>query len=360
MSGNKIRIIDIGRSYERLAKIFDGQFIEINMSEPISLNPFSNLKNLSDEESGATDLEFLNSLFLLMGLPSEKKKAEELRKLMKSYLDEAILESWNKYQQDSCVDTVVEMLEKYKSKDQRVEDFIRTLRPYTSKGLYGKFFNGVSDIHFDADIVVMENDTIEQMPDLRDPAIMLLTYHISQEIYLGYHTDQKFIVIIDEAHKFLGNPQIDLFIEQAYRRFRKHGASMILGTQGFEDFYGGDTISRAGRVIVQNSYWKFFLLQTATSRQALKKSDYFNLSEYEENIMDSIAPVKGEYGEGYLISENSKLKFRVVLDDFLKALYFSDPEIRAKIKQLVDKGMSYLEAVETVMEEMRKWNGMNG
>ena len=370
MSGNKIRIIDIGRSYERFAHIFGGQFIELDMNNPLSLNPFTKLKDLTynekeigvlpeeyenqeDTASSATDLEFLTSLFLLMGLPSEQKKAEELRKLMKAYLDEAILESWEKYKQDSCVDTVLEQLQKYTG-DNRVADFIRTMRPYTTKGLYGKFFNGESNIEFDADIVVMENDTIEQMPDLRDPAIMLLTYHISQEIYLGYHTDKRFLVMVDEAHKFLGNPQIDLFIEQAYRRFRKHGASMILGTQGFEDFYGGDKISRAGRVIVQNSYWKFFLLQTATSRQALKASNYFNLTEYEESIMDSINPSKGEYGEGYLISENVKVKFRVVLDDFLKAMYFSDPEVRARIKQYVDNGMSYLEATRKVMEEMKK------
>ncbi|WP_457641313.1 TraC family protein [Persephonella sp.] len=367
MSGNKIRIIDIGRSYERFAYVFDGQFIELNMAKPISLNPFTNLQELSYDETkigvveeddnnaegSATDLEFLTSLFLLMGLPAEPKKALELRKLMKAYLDEAILESWNKYKQDSCVDTVVEMLSKYKDKDHRVDDFVRTMRPYTSKGLYGKFFNGASNIHFNADIVVMENDTIENIPDLRDPAIMLLTYHISKEVYMGYHDDLKFLVMIDEAHKFLGNPQIDLFVEQAYRRFRKHNASIILGTQGFEDFYGGEKMSRAGRVIVQNSYWKFFLLQTATSRQALKKSDYFNLSEYEESIMDSINTVKGEYGEGYLISENIKLKFRVVLDDFLKALYFSDPEVRAKIKKLVNSGMSYLEAVRTVMKEIK-------
>ncbi len=351
LSGNKVRIIDIGRSYERFAKIFDGQFIELNMSNPISLNPFSNARDLTSDTE-ASDVEFLINLFLLMGLPAFQDKALELKKLMKSYLDEAIKESWLHYGRESCVDTVMEFLNKHK--DSRVEDFVKTLMPYSTKGVYGSFFNGESTLDLHADIVVMENDTIEQLPDLRDPALMLLTYHISQEIYLS-HTDKKFIVIMDEAHKFLGNPQIDLFVEQAYRRFRKHGASIILGTQGFEDFYGGaDNISTAGRVIVQNSYWKFFMLQTATSRQALKKSNYFDFNQYEEDLLDSILPVRGEYGEAYLISEMVKAKVRIVLDDYLKALYFSDPEIRRRIKELVDSGMSYIEATNVIMKEMKR------
>lgn len=347
---DQIWIIDIGRSYEKWTYSFGGQFIELKKEDPLCLNPFSHIE---DKEVLAEYLEFLIDFFLLMGLPREKTLSEQLEKLMKSFLENAIKGSYDKYGTESCIDTVLEFLSSGPGGDDpRMLDFIQTMTPYRSTGQYGAFFNGKSTVNFHSRIVCMENDTLENIPDLRDPALMLLTFHISKEIYLAEkaHPGQKHIVVIDEAHKFLGkSPHIDLFIEQAYRRFRKHGAAMILGTQGFEDFYGGDTISRAGRVIVQNSFWKFMMMQTATSRQAIKNSNFFNLSQYEEAMMDSISPAKGEYGETMLISENVIAKARILLDDFHKVLLFTDSELRDRIEQLVKRdGLTYLEAVEKI------------
>jgi conjugal transfer ATP-binding protein TraC len=127
---------------------------------------------------------------------------------------------------------------------------------------------------------------------------------------------------------------------------------MILGTQGFEDFYGGETVSKAGRVIVQNSSYKFFMMQTSTSRQAIKKSNFFNLSPFEEQMMDSVAPVTGEYGETMLISENVTAKFRILLDDFHKTLLFTDSDLKEKIKHLMEtEGKTLLQAIEMINKQ---------
>lgn len=355
LSNNKIWIIDIGRSYEKFTNALEGQFIELKRDNPLCLNPFSHIEDASDLNEY---LDFLIDLFLLLGLPREKTLSEQLEKLMKSYLEQAIKESFAKYKQDSCVDTVIEFLTEDHGDDQRILDFIKTSSPYMRNGQYGPFFNGKSTVNFHSDIVCMENDTLENVPDLRDPALMLLTFHISKEIYLSSktHPGQKHVVIIDEAHKFLGkSAHIDLFIEQAYRRFRKHGAAMILGTQGFEDFYGGDSISRAGRVIVQNSYWKFIMMQTSTSREAIKKSNFFNFSAMEEAMMDSVAPVAGEFGEVMIISDRVTTKARILLSSFLKTLFFTNAELREKIDILVkQKGYTYLEAVQAIEAEKKK------
>lgn len=350
LSRNQIWIIDIGRSYEKFTHAFGGQFIELKKDEPLCLNPFTHIVDKDDLDE---DLEFLIDFFLLMGLPREKTESEKLERLMKAHLEDAIKECYEEYGSTSNVDKVLNFLLKGSGgEDPRVKDFIQTMTPYRESGQYGAFFNGVSNVNFHSAIVCMENDTLENIPDLRDPALMLLTFHISKQIYLSSktHPGQKHIVVIDEAHKFLGkSPHIDLFIEQAYRRFRKHGAAMILGTQGFEDFYGGETISKAGRVIVQNSFWKFMMMQTATSRQAIKNSNFFNLNEYEEAMMDSVSPVKGEYGETMLISENVTAKARILLDDFHKVLLFTDSELRERIDHLVKvEGKSYLEAIEII------------
>ncbi len=346
--GDRVWIIDIGRSYERLAHTFGGEFIELKLEHPISLNPFSEIE---DETMLDEYMEFLKDLYFIMGAPKEITLAQEVEKLIKSYLEDAIRECYRAYGKEAGVDSLIEELGKIE--DSRVKDFVKVLQMYSSTGQYGPFFNGTSNIKFNSPLVVLENDTIENLVDLRDPAIMLLTFHISKDIYLS-HSNNKHIVILDEAHKFLGNPKIDMFLEQAYRRFRKHGASIILGTQGFEDLYGGETNSRAGRVIVQNSMYKFFMMQTATSRQALKTSNLFELSEYETALMDSVKTIKGQFSEIFLTSEMGSTKLRLVLNDYLKALFFTDANIRKAVQDLIDKGYSWEEAVQQVQGSIQR------
>lgn len=353
LSNNQIWIIDIGRSYEKFTFVFGGQFIELKRDEPLCLNPFS---SINDAEDLKEYLDFLIDFFLLIGLPREKTLSEQLEKLIKSHLEEAIKDSYEIYGKESCIDTVMKALgDGNEVGDPRIIDFIQTSKPYCSEGQYGAFFNGQSNVNFSSSIVCMENDTLENVPDLRDPTLMLLTFHISKQIYMSEktHPGQRHVVVIDEAHKFLGqSAHIDLFIEQAYRRFRKHGAAMILGSQGFEDFYGGETASKAGRVIVQNSFYKFLMMQTATSRQALKNSKVFEMSPYEEAMMDSVAPVKGQYGETMLIAEGVMAKARILLDPFQQVLLFTDSELRDEIDKLVKtEGKTYLEAVEIIKKQ---------
>lgn len=356
LRGDRIWIIDIGESYAKYCHVFGGQYIDLDINKPLCINPFSliekdNIKEYND------DRDFIADLYLLMGLPRNAEMAEEQEKLIKSYLIDAIDKSYTDNGTDSCVDTVMEELKKLNvDGDQRLKDFIQTLKMYSSSGPYGAFFNGPAEITFNSKLTVLENKRIEDRPDLRDPVLMVLTYHISKQIYLGKkdHHDQHDIVVIDEAHKFLGQSvHIDLFIEQAYRRFRKDGASVILGSQGFEDFYGAETISKAGRVIVQNSYWKFFLKQGGASLEIIKKANYFGFGDYENRLLESIAPnPDGEYGELVIYTDDVIVKSRIVLDHYLKTMMFTDSRLRSKLKQLTeDEGYTMYEAIELLQKE---------
>ncbi|MFN3814265.1 MAG: TraC family protein [Aquificaceae bacterium] len=348
--GNRVWVIDIGGSYERFCHAFGGDYIEIKPEAPICLNPFTSITDYSVFEDY---LEFLTNWFYLMGAVKEQKKSEEQEKFIRAHLDEALRESYDKYGADSSVDTVIDALRKYAG-DQRISDFIKHLQPYSSVGPYGKFFNGKATVFFDKFLTVFENGQIENVPDLRDPVIMLLTYHISKEIFFSGMKDYKNLVIIDEAHKFLGNPKIDIFIEQAYRRFRKHGASMIIGTQSFADIMPTGGLSRAGRVITENSFWSMFMQQKAESINAMKQSNLFAFGDWGWNLLLSTRTRAGEFSEAVIYSGAGIVKARVVLDDFMKAMFFTTPHVRKRIQDLVASGMSYLEAIKKVQEEMKQ------
>ncbi len=368
MSGGRINIIDIGGSYENFCGIVGGQYIDIKPSAPISLNPFTELttKELFNEFK-----EFLVDWYWLMGSPESKSLSEEQSNFIKSYLSNALEMSYEKYGIDSDVDSVLEcfseiaVIEKedtlddgqkvtVKEKDVRCTDFIQILGRYGKNGDYGAFFNGRSEIKFNHNFVVLETGSMENSPALRDPILMILTYHISKSIYLTKDMRQRKLIIIDEAHKFLGNHRIDPFIEQAYRRFRKHGASMIIGTQGWEDLANENTTSRAGRVIIENSAFQIIMTQSYASREKLKESKSHQFNDYDKAMIDSIQSVKGEFSEALLIADKNKVKIRIILSTFMKKTFFTSPKVRTYINQQVAQGVPLLEAVNTVPEELLK------
>jgi len=358
ISDNKIWIIDIGGSYKNMCESFNGQYIEFDKNNPISLNPFT---SITDKEMLEEYMEFIVSLYLLIGLPKSKNLSDEWEKLMKLHLNDAIERSYELNGLDSCVDTIIKELEDINSsaQDSRLRDFISHLSLFATGKIYGKVLNGRSTVRFDSDLIVLECGQLEMMPDLLNPVLMVLTFQISKEIYLAElnksNQDKKNIVIMDEAHKFLGKSEhIEMFIEQAYRRFRKHGASMIIGTQSFEDLLGdGASFSKAGRVIIDNSYYNFFLMQKSTSREKIKQSKLYPMSEYEYFVFDSLAPVDGEYGEVYVITDRFRAKSRVVLNKFLQAMLFTNAEDRMIINSYVEQGLTRLEAVKA-LEEYKK------
>ena len=184
---------------------------------------------------------------------------------------------------------------------------------------------------------------------------MILTYHITKSIYLAKDTTVKKMTIIDEAHKFLGNPKIDKFVEQAYRRFRKHGASMIIGTQGWEDLAPENGASRVGRVIVENSSFQIFMAQSSASSEKLQNSKSHNFNEYDKQMIRSIKPVKGEYSEALILDQNNnKIKIRIILDPWMQKIFFTTPQMRTYIREAVSQGKSFLEAINSMPKELIK------
>jgi len=347
LAGRKVRIIDIGGSYERFCKNFGGTYISVSYDNPMSVNPFSLVE---DEDMLNEYMEFLISLLLLMGGSKDLRTYAQQEKVLRSFIEDAIRESYTKLGKEMTVDSVVDFLRR-NVEDPRVKDFVTAMKPYTSEGSYGMFFNRPSEIDLSNSIVVIDNTFVESMPELMDPLLMVFTFHVSREVYTS-KKKEGLVCIIDEAHKFLGKPKMDVFVEQAYRRFRKDNGSIIMATQGFNDFMGENALSRAGQAAVSNSFWQMFMMQNSASRNALKKEKSIDLSEFEEQLMDSTKTVRGHYSEVFIKTEVFSTKLRLVLDSFLKAMFFTDPQVRAKIQELVDSGFSYAEAVKKLEEEL--------
>lgn len=352
-AGGRVYIIDIGGSYRNLCDIVDGEWIEVLPDKPISFNPFSSIKDVSE-----LDAEFLSSFFYMLGSNKNEAISESQEKFIKSIVQDAIRELYDDYGTTLEIKNVRDFLKARYSEDIRVLDFVAHLGPFCPGGPYEKFFSGPSKVDMKKDFVVLELGAVEEQAEIRDAIIFMMIYHMSTQIYLGT-TYQPTQVIIDEAHKFLGkNPRMDEFIEQAYRRFRKHNGSIVLATQSFEDIYtpssGG--LSRAGQVIISNSSFKFFLKQTDVSISSLMQSKVFPFEAQEEKLMRSISNIKGEYSEFLMITpDNELIPYRVVINRYLYYIFSTDADDKKRVRQACEQyGCDISEAIEHVIANETK------
>ena len=347
--GDRVFVLDYDTSFLKLCETLDGQYVFLDPQKPISFNPFSDIK---DSAQLTDDLNYLSSLIYMLGSSKHQARADEDEKLIKQKIQEFIEILFNDVGNKMEITNVRDKLKTIK--DQRFQDFADQLRPFCKEGVYGEFFSGPNQFNINKEFIVTEFKGIDNDPDLRDPLIMLLIYHLNQLMYMSEGRKNRIQIVLDEAHRFLGkNPKMDDFIEQAYRRARKYNGSIILATQGFDDIYnmksGG--LSKAGSVIVNNSSWKIFMKQTEVSINMLIQSNLFNFAKSEERLLKSISTAKGQYSELLLISpEEIKIPYRLVMDRFFYYITTTDPKDKAKIKELTDSGLEVGEAIKKIIE----------
>jgi conjugal transfer ATP-binding protein TraC len=162
-TGAKVWIIDVGRSYEKTCRNFNGAFIEFTDGAQISLNPFSFVDDINE------DMEMLLPVVAQMVSPREP-----LDNFLYSSLGTAIKKAWNVKGREMTVSDVFDLLasgrldKEVEQTDRRLQDLAAMLQPFTRDGVYGKYFEGPATIDFSNDFVVLE---LEELKAQERPAI---------------------------------------------------------------------------------------------------------------------------------------------------------------------------------------------
>lgn len=172
--------------------------------------------------------------------------------------------------------------------DVRIKDIGHQLFAFTSKGQYGRFFNGKNNLNFKNPFTVLELEELKGRQHLQQVVLLQLIYQIQQDMYLG-ERDRPKIVIIDEAWSLLSQGNVGEFIEHGYRRFRKYGGSAIVITQGVNDLYQ----NKVGQAIAENSAFTLLLGQKAEAIDAIQENKRLPLGEGGYRILKTVKSYKG-------------------------------------------------------------------
>ena len=335
--GAQVWVIDAGKSYQKLSEMLNGDFVHFEEGTHVCLNPFELIQNYEDEEDAIVSL--------VCAMASAKGLLDEWQI---SALKQVLSRLWEEKGKEMKVDDIAERCLEEEN-DQRLKDIGQQLYAFTSKGSYGKYFSRKNNVSFQNQFTVLELDELQGRKHLRQVVLLQLIYQIQQEVFLGERNRKK-VVIVDEAWDLLKEGEVSVFMEHAYRKFRKYGGSVVIATQSINDLYE----NAVGRAIAENSASMYLLGQTEETVESVKRSGRLTLSEGGFHTLKTVHTIQGVYSEIFIKSKSGMGVGRLIVGDFQKLLYSTDPVDVNAIDQFVKQGMSIPEAIKAVMRSRQQ------
>jgi len=335
--GAKVRVIDQGRSYEKLCESIDGEYIEFDEGRPISLNPFTHVKDIDEE------MDLLAVIIAKMASPTSGFTDWEMSQTVV-----ILKELWDEYGPKTTITDVAERFTAHgesNNNDTRLLNIGQQLFQFTRHGTYGKYFDGPNTLNYNNNLVILELDQLRSKKHLQQVVMLQLIAQLQTECYLGDKNVPK-VIIIDEAWELFEDKMVAKFLEGAYRRFRKYRSACVVITQSLDDLYN----SASGEAIAKNSANVIVLRQNSEAIEGLQKSDRFKVGEYGYSMLRSLHTERGQYSDMMLRSGESWGVGRFAVDRYTQLLYSTTAEEVMAIQELRERGMSVKEAIEHLME----------
>lgn len=249
---------------------------------------------------------------------------------------------------DFSFDEFQSVLKSYRAKtpDRRITDLGAQLYPFTSRGEYGKYFNGKNTVSFQNPLTVLELDELKGRPHLQQVVLVQLISQIHSAMYLGGDYDTPKCVIVDEAWDLLTKGSVAEFMVGGFRRFRKYRGAAIILTQSVNDLYK----TPGGEAIAENAANKFLLGQTSEAIDQLQESKRLSLGEGGYDILKTLHKVDGAYSEVFCYTKNGAGIGRLIVDRFTQLMYTTQPNERKVIMDNVERGMSFEDAIIDIID----------
>lgn len=346
-SGAKIRVTDLGYSYKKLSQVVGGRFMDFGR-DTVVINPFSSTGK--DEEDRASDLNATAAVIAEMIYSASTNTMTETEW---SLVKQACLFAVERDNGTFGVDHVAEYLSTYPALagEHRLDEpkvvanakeMAYNLYDFTSKGSYGKFFNGPTNFNIsDDDFVVLELENLKTTPELFKVAVLQVMNSVTQDLYLSSREDPRFL-LFDESWEFLRKGErMSAIIEEGYRRARKYTGSFGIVTQSMMDT---QKFGEAGSVIRTNSAFKLFL-EAPDYGEAVDAK----LLPYEGLALDLLNSVRNNaprYSEIFVETPFGRGPVRLVVDPWMYWIATSSGKEVAQFEHLISSGMTPVKALE--------------
>lgn len=341
--GGMVRIIDVGRSYEKFCKNMAGEFIVFDPQSPPSLNPFTNIRTSADIDEM---MPMIKDLIRLMAYPLTAEA--DTPPFQYQLIEKAVSEAWLAKNERAELSDVYRWLLNYD--DARARDLGLQIEPY-AVGRYRQWFSGPRTVDFNNAFAVVELEELKQDSALQAVVLQLVMHQVTKEMYLSDIRRPK-LLIIDEAWDLMGGLKTGRFIETAFRRMRKYNGIAGVVTQSFQDFEK----SAAARAAIENAAWQFILHQRPESLEFASTNRSIVADELSLELLRTVKSGNG-YSEVFVRGESGSGLYRFVTDRHTHYAFTTNAMERGRLLSLVDSGMPMAEAIDQLANEdyKRMW-----
>ncbi|MCC8399461.1 MAG: TraC family protein [Rickettsia endosymbiont of Platyusa sonomae] len=346
--GGKVFALDYGRSFKRSCLILGGTYIEFDVKQPISINPFSEVPEGDDERSNEARSDFLSSFpSILATMAAPQYGTSDLQQPM---LQKALIAVWQAKGSSAEITDIADWL--LLREESYSQELGNMLFPFTREGQHGKFFSDKAKLSLNSDIVVIETDHLRNAPELLAVIVQIMIVHINQTMVKG-DRNRPFLIMIDEAWKLLAGKRSGEFIEEAGRIARKYNGSITLATQQLTDYFRQE--GSASEKAFENSSHKIILKQNPESFKAMRanpKLSGFVDEDWKINLLQSIHSNPPHYSEAAIYSPNVQgIIARLMIDPFTLLLTSTNARDYQAIEDRVQQGMSVTKAINDILTE---------
>jgi len=366
-SGEKIRIVDLGRSYEKLCRTNNGKFIDFTLSsDDQCINPLDfiikrDADGVVDEKDLIANLRAAALVFSEMVYSKSKTPMPEHESQL---IKDATVWAYNNNKRVEGTDSIYEYLTNYEAITKDTADYLSEnvrvaarlaycIKDFTSQGPYGKFFVGKSSIRIaDDDFVVIELDDIKGDPELLGVVILQMMNEITQDLYLSDRQNRRFILFEEAPSLLKDNGNADLsrlaeMVDEGYRRARKYGGSFGLVMQSIMDT---QMMGKAGQVALSNAAYKFMLSSKSNQYTQASEAKIIPYQGFALNLLTSLKNNKPNYSEVFIESPQGNGVARLVVDPFRYLINTTEAHEVAVFNRELKRGKTPLEATLAIRE----------
>jgi len=348
-SNAKVRVVDLGGSYEKSAKTNKGRFMEFGKERTV-INPFHT--HAIDKEDLRQDMKVTATIIAEMAYSASRQKLHETEWTLIKHAVEWAFETGQTINGIDAVRTFLGSFPKHSKEDLDYPDAEKmahalafNLSDFSTEGPYGRYFNGETtfDISQD-DYVVLELEKLKGDQELFNVIIMQVMNSVTQDLYLSDRSQRRFI-LFEEAWQYFQegdqNARIATIIEEGYRRARKYGGAFGIVVQSPLDLLKFGPI---GKVINGNAAYKFFL-ESSDYRAAVEAG----ILEYEGlaiDILEKVKNVKPRYSEVFIQTPFGCGVARLSVDEWNRVVNSSEGKDRKAFMDILDDGKTPYEAIQ--------------
>ncbi len=325
---------ETGGSYKKMIKLLKGRYIELNIEQPIPLNPFALIGQNFDTKKQLFLRAFIEKLIL-------EREETALSKIDQAFISKTLEKYVAEFQGKRNLKTFVHFFAQQEDEEGYVDVKLLARKMYMyTHGEYSRFLCADEMIDIREDLVCFDLKGLESHPDLQGIIAIIIT-GLLWELMERHLTQQK-VIFADELWKVLGdNSTIGNLVVELFRTSRKMGAGIFAISQSIEDI---ESVSFSAP-IKDNALNHFILAHKPKQLETLSRA--FGYGEHELALISSL-----RRGEFFLDRDGAKTALKIDTSLFDHYLFTTNRQENNELEMRLEQhNGNLIRAIDAIAKE---------